>query len=120
MHSAPGPSVPAPTAPSRKSNPIVTPPSTPSKSDYLLWNLFMYTRRRTRRGRVGFLAISSSSSGSSNPTPSSAAALSLQEQSKLSNNDFDWVSPPPVSEPAFAAASTCAPTVTSSGPQHQP
>ncbi|KAF9554096.1 hypothetical protein CPC08DRAFT_205238 [Agrocybe pediades] len=69
---------------------------------------------------VGFLVISSSSSGSSNPIPSLAAAFFSQEQSKLSNNDFDWVSPPPVSEPAFTAPSTSAPTATSSGPQPQP
>ncbi|KAF9553073.1 hypothetical protein CPC08DRAFT_246407 [Agrocybe pediades] len=136
--------------PSRKSTPIVTSASAASNSDYLLWHLSMYARRKQMRreggwtegdgdgvqmdvppssvadaahalskrrcdicsGGVGFLVIS-------NSTPSSAAALTSQEQSKVSNNDFDWVSPTPISEPAFTAPSTFAPTITSSEPQPQ-
>ncbi|KAF9543596.1 hypothetical protein CPC08DRAFT_770211 [Agrocybe pediades] len=81
----------------------------------------LYRKRRCDicSGGVSFLVIFSDSS-SSNPTLSSAAALSSQERSKLANNDFDWVSPPPVSEPAFTAPFTSAPTITSSEPEPEP
>ncbi|KAF9554092.1 hypothetical protein CPC08DRAFT_205159 [Agrocybe pediades] len=37
--------------PSRKSTLVVTSALAPSKSDYLLWNLSMYARKRTRKGK---------------------------------------------------------------------